>query len=1121
MADVEELRAANADLLKQIDDAAEKIKELKLGGAEKSVIKDAASTLVGLKFQLPRELMSEKDAKEYDKMLAKKAREAEKAARSAKWAPKDENKKKKKVPAKANAVKFVNTTPVGEKKDMTTPIAAAYDPPAVEAAWDAWWEKQSYYTTDAAGAAEASDDEKFVIVIPPPNVTGSLHIGHALTCSIEDALCRWNRMMGKYVMWLPGTDHAGIATQAVVERKLMRERGLTKHDLGREKFLDEIWAWKNEKGAHILNQLRRLGASVDHSRAVFTMDERLSKCVTEAFVRMFEDGLIYRDTRLVNWSHALNTALSDIEVDHKEISEPIKMPVKGHNPEKTYEFGYLTSFAYQIVDDAGQPTQDEIVVATTRLETMLGDSGVAIHPEDPRYKHLHGKSVYHPFRKCSIPIVLDDELVDMNFGTAAVKITPAHDPNDFKCGRKHNLEEISVLNDDGTINGVCGAPFEGIMRYDARYLIEEELEKLGLFRGKKAHAMSIPICSRSGDVIEPRLVPQWWVSTESMAAQAVKKVKEGELKLLPEAHEKTWYRWLENTQDWCVSRQLWWGHRIPAYKVTAGAPADVTEDKWFVGRNEDEARAKAAQALGVEASSLTLAQDPDVLDTWFSSGLFPFSTFGWNQDDEASKQELKAFFPGTLLETGHDIIFFWVARMVMMSLHLMKELPFKTVYFHAMVRDKYGRKMSKSLGNVLDPIQVMEGVTLSQLHETLQNGNLPEAEMAKAKEGQKMDYPEGIPECGADALRFGLLAYTQQGRDVNLDINRVAANRRFCNKLWQVTKFMMMNIGETFAPSPTFLQDVVGKTVPELAFRDRWILSKLGALAAACNQAMSSYEFEKVTSSLTKFYLDELCDVYVEAVKPIVRDGSEAAKNAARNTLWYCLDVSLRLMHPVMPFVTEELWQRLPGRPQPAPESIMIAHYPGAAPVARHAKDEKAAIETAAINALGDAEADSYFDLVNIVAGGMRSVAANFGVSSRKDLNFFIKVNDDAAKQDLLTLASSDLAVLGKAASVELLSAGATPPLGCASGLPDPVVQVFLQLEGIVDPAKEIERLTGKLTKVETSIASNEKRRNSDLWDKMNQVGKDKLLADLTKYTAERDAMKEQIQLFTAYMESK
>jgi len=551
-----------------------------------------------------------------------------------------------------------------------------------------------------------------------------------------------------------------------------------------------VCASQGEYGGKITNQLRALGSSPDWSREAFTMDAKCSKAVVEAFTRFHEQGILYRANRLGNWSCALKSAISDIEVDTLEMEGRTFINVPNHkgnpnDPSGKYEFGVITDFCYE-VDGTGEKVQ----IATTRLETMLGDTAVAIHPEDPRYKHLHGKFLKHPFQDRLIPIILDTILVDMEKGTGCVKVTPAHDPKDYETGKRHDLEFITMLNDDGSINHMGGAEFEGMMRYDARIAIEKALEKKGLYVGKKPNKMNIGICSRSGDILEPRITPQWYVNCSGMAKRAADAVRNGELKILPKSHEKTWFYWLDNIQDWCISRQLWWGHRIPAYFATKVGEKGVTKsdmkfnDRWVVGRTEPEARTKAAKMLKCTEAEVVLDQDEDVLDTWFSSGVFPFAVFGW--PDKTA--DMEAFFPTSLLETGLDILFFWVARMVMMGLQLTDKLPFHTVYLHAMVRDKNGKKMSKSLGNVIDPLEVINGCTLKHLTDKIENGNLPKKEVARAIKEQQGDFPEGIPQCGSDALRFGLLGYTVQGRDVNLDIKRVVGYRQFCNKLWNATR---------------------------------------------------------------------------------------------------------------------------------------------------------------------------------------------------------------------------------------------------------------------------------------------------------------------------------------------
>lgn len=639
---------------------------------------------------------------------------------------------------------------------------------------------------------KVSSKGQFIMVIPPPNVTGSLHLGHALTNSIEDAITRWHRMHGRSALWVPGCDHAGIATQVVVEKKLWREEKLSRHDIGREKFIDKIWEWKESKGGRIYHQLKKLGSSLDWDRVSFTMDPKLCRAVTEAFNQMHEKGFIYRDKRLVNWSCTLKSAISDIEVDKVEIPGRTFLSIPGYQDK--VEFGVLVSFAYQVED-----TDEEIVVATTRIETMLGDSAVAVHPNDARYTHLHGKFVKHPFVDRRMPIVLDD-FVDMNFGTGAVKITPGHDPNDYEVGKRHSLPFLTIFSDDGFIIGDYGK-FTGMKRFDARKAILASLKELGLYKETLNNPMVVPICSRSKDVVEPLIKPQWYVKCDKMAKNATEAVKSGELKIIPESHTKTWYHWMDGIRDWCISRQLWWGHRIPAYQIrfkkASTKPAQMKEeDTWIVARNLEEALTKAEQKFNLTRDQFELNQDEDVLDTWFSSGLFPFSVFGWPDQTE----DVKLFYPTTLLETGHDILFFWVARMVFFGQALLGKLPFKEVFLHPMVRDAHGRKMSKSLGNVIDPMDVINGITLDGLHLQLIDSNLDPKEIDKAKAGQKQDYPNGIPECGTDAMRFALCSYLTQARDINLDILRVQGYRFFCNKLWNATKFALMYFesGETY-----------------------------------------------------------------------------------------------------------------------------------------------------------------------------------------------------------------------------------------------------------------------------------------------------------------------------------
>nr|XP_060615928.1 valine--tRNA ligase-like [Anolis sagrei ordinatus] len=674
--------------------------------------------------------------------------------------PKAEKKEKKDL----GVISYNISTKQGEKKDVTASMPDSYSPQYVEAAWYPWWESQGFFKPEYGRRCVSEPNPRgiFMMCIPPPNVTGSLHLGHALTNAIQDSLTRWHRMKGETTLWNPGCDHAGIATQVVVEKKLWKEQGKTRHDLGRELFIKEVWKWKNEKGDRIYHQLKKLGSSMDWDRACFTMDPKLSRAVEEAFIRLHEEGVIYRSKRLVNWSCTLNSAISDIEVDKKELTGRTLLPVPGYK--EKVEFGVLVSFAYKI-----EGSDDEVVVATTRIETMLGDTAVAVHPQDPRYKHLHGRSVVHPFTKRLLPILCDD-FVDMEFGTG---MSVASGWLDF----------ITIFDEDGFLINVP-PPFLGMKRFDARRAVLEALKEKGLFKEVKDNPMVVPVCR--------------------MARGAAEAVRRGDLRIVPDFHLKTWFNWMDNIRDWCISRQLWWGHRIPAYFVTVNDPSvppgEVgAEDLWELlvvegARWPDIINLKPRTLCQPLSGSLcsnycsscvscTLFPDEDVLDTWFSSGLFPFSIFGWPNPNE----DLHVFYPGTLLETGHDILFFWVARMVMLGLKLTGKLPFREVYLHAVVRDAHGRKMSKSLGNVIDPLDVITGITLEVTYHVFST---------------KSDYPNGIPECGTDALRFALCAYTSQGRDINLDVNRILGYRHFCNKLWNATKFAIRGLGEGFKPQP-------------------------------------------------------------------------------------------------------------------------------------------------------------------------------------------------------------------------------------------------------------------------------------------------------------------------------
>ena len=887
----------------------------------------------------------------------------------------DDSKKKEKVKEKKEKQVIVYDKPTkpGEKKDITTdPMPDSYSPKYVEAAWYQWWVKSGFFMPEY-GRNDIADNPKgkFVMVIPPPNVTGTLHLGHALFVSIQDCVTRWNRMKGRTTLWVPGCDHAGTATQIVVEKKLWREKKLTKYDLGREKFVEEIWNWKNQKGNRIYEQLMEMGSSVDWSRAAFTMEPKMSKAVIEAFCRMHEQGLIYRCNRLINWSCTLQSAIADIEVVKMDLTGRTLLRVPGYD--EKIEFGVLVSFAYPV--DGSE--NEEIIVATTRIETMLGDTAVAIHPNDPRYKHLHGKFVVHPFLNKKLPIVCD-EFVDMEFGTGAVKITPSHDHNDYEVGKRHNLPFINILTDDGEIEQGFGE-FSGQKRFVARKSVLEALKAKGLYRDTKDHAMVVPICERSKDVVEPMIKYQWFVDCKEMAKKAADAVRNGQLRIIPETHNKTWYHWLDNIRDWCISRQNWWGHRIPVYLVRF-KDVDIKIDEndqdglWICAPNQTEALHKASKKFKVPIENIEVEQDEDVLDTWFSSSLFPFASFGWPENTK----DLQVFYPGNLLETGHDIIFFWVARMVMMGIQLMGKLPFKDVYLHSIVRDAHGRKMSKSLGNVIDPYNVIAGISLEKLHETLYNSNLDPSELEKAKQGQKADFPNGIPECGTDALRFSLCAFNTPGRDINLDIKRVEGYRHFCNKIWNAIKFCLIIFGKDFKPNPT--NHLTGNE----SKIDEWMLGCLCTAAEVCNKGFENYDFSQVTSACYNLWLYEICDVYLECIKPITQSDDVKAIEAAKQVLYTSIDVALRLLHPFMPFLTEELYQRLPKRTNDGPLSICVASYP----------------EVNQFNWVKDEQLHNDVSFMQNIIHSVRSLRAEYNLAKTK-VNLFIKCDGPATRNRL------------------------------------------------------------------------------------------------------------------------
>ncbi|XP_037329260.2 valine--tRNA ligase, mitochondrial isoform X1 [Pungitius pungitius] len=940
---------------------------------------------------------------------------------------------------------YAAQTPPGTKKDTLSPFPSSYCPEYVESSWYQWWEKEGFFRPEQHEKLGHRVDQTFALCMPPPNVTGTLHLGHALTVAVEDALVRWRRMQGYRVLWVPGCDHAGIATQTVVERRLLRDRGKRRQDFTRKQFLREVWEWKKETGDEIYHQLRRLGASLDWSRACFTMDPAFSRAVTEAFVRLSDSGLIYRSEALVNWSCALESAISDIEVDSKELSGRTMLSVPGYDEE--VEFGSLLTFAYPLEGHDG-----EVAVSTTRPETMLGDVAIAVHPDDPRYQCVHGKQCRHPFTNQLLPIITDS-MVDMELGTGAVKVTPAHDHTDFLLSQRHSLPRITVIGGDGTMTPPCGKWLKGVKRFDARQMIVDALVEKGLFREKKTHPMTLPVCSRSGDIIEPLLKKQWFVSCEKLAEKAIQAVEDRQLEIIPHYYTKTWNNWLSNISDWCISRQLWWGHQIPAYQVMFPNSSNKHEELWVWGQNEDEARQRAAVKYGVKPEDITLTQDPDVLDTWFSSGLFPFAMLGWPEQTN----DLQRFYPSSILETGSDLLFFWVARMVMLGTELTGQLPFKQVLLHSMVRDKHGRKMSKSLGNVIDPLDVIHGVSLERLQQKVKEGNLDPRERLVAMGAQKKDFPKGIPESGTDALRFALCSHKMQGEDISLSISEVLSCRHFCNKMWQTLRFTLGVLGDNTTPVGTL------EETSAVSSLDRWICSRLYSTVVECETALEAYELHAVTSALYSFWVHSLCDVYLEYVKPVLLQQEEAAlalpdRQAATSILYHCVSTSLALLSPFMPFITEELWQRLlPFQPQAAAQATLcLQPYPCSSQLAHwHFPEE-----------------EKDFLLVQEVIRVARSLRAQCAMTKEKPAMWAV-CSPSQAK--VLHHFGSAVWTLSRISSLHIYSPGAEPllqvhstppPVGSLVGVVDHTCQLHLYIQSGMNIDKQILQLSQRRDKL-------------------------------------------------------
>ncbi|MBK5968036.1 MULTISPECIES: valine--tRNA ligase [Thiorhodovibrio] len=909
-----------------------------------------------------------------------------------------------------------------------------YNPQQIEQSWYQRWESAGYFAPQSSPSStpdperDGASEQPYCIMIPPPNVTGSLHMGHGFNNTVMDTLIRYRRMTGEQTLWQPGTDHAGIATQMVVERQLGAE-GKTRHDLGREAFIERVWDWKAESGGQITQQLRRLGSSLDWAHERFTMDEGLSTAVREVFVRLFEEGLIYRGKRLVNWDPILHTAVSDLEVLSEE------------------ESGHLWDIRYPLTNGTGHLT-----VSTTRPETLLGDCAVAVNPEDERYKHLIGEFVELPLTGRRIPVIADSH-ADPELGTGCVKITPAHDFNDHEVWLRHRDETaiadqphgglINVLTASAAIRentpeeGALIPPnYVGLDRYEARKRILADLDAAGLLAETRDHRLMVPRGDRSSAVIEPFLTDQWYVRVAPLAEPAMRAVEDGRIRFYPDNWKNTYFEWMRNIQDWCISRQIWWGHRIPAWYDADG--------NIYVGRNEAEVRERHSLAAELE-----LIQDPDVLDTWFSSALWPFSTLGWPEQTE----RLQTFYPTAVLITGFDIIFFWVARMIMMGMKFMDAVPFRDVYIHGLVRDAQGNKMSKSKGNVLDPIDLIDGIELEPLVEKRTRGLMQPHIAEKIAKQTRKDYPDGIPSFGTDALRFTFAALASTGRDIKFDLGRIEGYRNFCNKLWNAARFILMNTEGQDCGTPA--QPGKPEEPVELTAADRWIRTRLNATTVQVRGALENYRLDLAAQALYEFTWSHFCDWYLELCKPVLNnpEASDATKRGTRQTLVRTLEALLRLMHPIMPFITEEIWQKvheLAGQPG---ETIMLAPYPAA--------DSKLADSEADIGASAEIEWVQAFIL------GVRRIKGEMNIPPGKPLPVLI-ANASETDRNRLTSARAYLDFLARTESITLLDDESQAPEAAIALVGE--MKILIPMAGLIDKDAELARLDKEIAKLGADI---------------------------------------------------